>query len=65
MCKTIPEISVENFDIFIFNPILKKSKRRKRDHYYNQNIPKSPNPKDYEFKDGMIIHRKQESEVNL
>ena len=51
--RTSSDNSVENIDIS--KPIIIKTKRRKRDQRYSPIPIKTPNPNDYEFKNGMIF----------
>lgn len=51
--RTSSDNSVENIDIS--KPIIIKTKRRKRDQRCSPIPIKTPNPNDYEFKNGMIF----------
>jgi len=53
--RTSSDNSVENIDILKPIIIKMKIKRRKRDQKCSPIPIKTPNPDDYEFKDGMIF----------
>ena len=61
--RTSSELSLEIIDILKIiqtksKPIEIKLKRRIREQSCKQNISKSPNPNDYENREGIFIHRK-------
>jgi len=64
--RTSSDISIENKDIS--NPIInkmKKMRRRKREQRCSPIPTNTPNPNDYEFKDGMIYLKKNKNPESI